>query len=847
MSSSGFALSNLQDATLAVLATSELPAWLWSADAERIVWANPVGAAIFGASTSAAIRSHAFENGHPAAAEAARLVGTLEKNAPPCIQDLTGFAGERERALKCACSRVALRDGTEALLVVAAERAGPELTLNERLHRLLAGSDECVAIYSAGGQLLCATQSAHAHLNGTTTLSGLGAQSLADTALSQGYANGRIDDHPVSLSRLGGEGATVLVLNFADPGKQGSTLAHPAPANTARHSVSAAKPQEAPERGAATTPAIQDRAALELRHPLRFVWQIDEHGRFRIDTEEFIEVAGSPTAGALGKAWADFARELALDGEGQIARAVATQDTWSGISVGWPVDEGKDRLTVELSGLPVFDRERTFRGYRGFGVCRDVHKLNVLAMARQKSASRMGEATEQEIVAGQKGDAAHPIEQNVVPFPASAPEASAPALTDVESLAFRELSRKLTQGLSTPGRQSGPLGGIPAIAERAAEVRETPVAGIASDIRAILDRIPIGILIYRLNQLLYANPIFLQWSGYRSLDTLTEAGGLDNLFIAPVSASGVTDDRCITLKTDRADKLALKGELIDVEWQGDHAHALVVAPERSSLAMNPGELEALKSQWRRTEQELTDARHRAELASNAKSDFLARVSHEIRTPLNSIIGFSEVMIGETFGAIGNERYRQYLKDINSSGRHLLSLINDLLDLSKIEAGKLQLTFTGIALNEIAQQCVGTMQPQAARERIIMRTAFTAGLPQVLADARSIRQIVLNLLSNSLKCTPRGGQIIVSTAQTGDHAVVLRVRDTGMGMTQADIVAALEPFRQLATSPRGGTGLGLPLTKAMAEANGASFHLASAPNDGTLVEITFPPTSIPRAS
>jgi signal transduction histidine kinase len=847
MGSSGFALSNLQDATLAVLATSELPAWLWSADAKRILWANPVGAAIFGASTSAAIRSHAVETSHPAATEAARLVGTLEKNAPPSIQDLAGFAGERERALKCACSRVALRDGTEALLVVAAERAGPELTLNERLHRLLAGSDECGAIYSAGGQLLCAAQSAHAHLDGATTLSALGAQSLADAALSQGHASGRIGDHQVSLSRLGGEGASVLVLNFVDPGKQKSTLASPAPEPMAQNSVNAAKPMAATERSAVTAVAAHDRPPSERRHPLRFVWQIDELGRFSIDTGEFIEIAGSPTAGALGKAWPDFARELALDGEGQIARAVATQDTWSGLTVCWPVDDGKARLTVELSGLPVFDRERNFRGYRGFGVCRDLDKLEALAMTRPQSTTRVGEATEQELVAGQKADAAHTVEQNVVPFPANAPETGAPALTDVEHLAFRELSRKLTQGLGAAGRQSQALAGIPAAAERAVLTRETPVAGIAPDIRAILDRIPIGILIYRLNQLLYANPMFLQWSGYGSLDALIEAGGLDSLFIEPVSASGVTDDRCITLKTDRADKLALKGELIDVEWQGEHAHALVVAPERSSLGVNPGELEALKSQWKRTEQELIEAKRRAELASHAKSDFLARISHEIRTPLNSIIGFSEVMIEETFGAIGNERYRQYLKDINSSGRHLLSLINDLLDLSKIEAGKLQLTFTSITLNEIAQQCVATMQPQAARERIIMRTAFTAGLPQVLADARSIRQIVLNLLSNSLKCTPRGGQIIVSTAQTAEHAVVLRVRDTGMGMTQADIVAALEPFRQLATSPRGGTGLGLPLTKAMTEANGASFHLASAPNDGTLVEITFPPASIPRAS
>jgi signal transduction histidine kinase len=252
------------------------------------------------------------------------------------------------------------------------------------------------------------------------------------------------------------------------------------------------------------------------------------------------------------------------------------------------------------------------------------------------------------------------------------------------------------------------------------------------------------------------------------------------------------------------------------------------------------------TQWKETERVLVDARQRAETASSAKSDFLAKISHEIRTPLNSIIGFSEVMLAEQFGRIGNERYREYLKDIHASGGHLLSLINDLLDLSKIEAGKVELTFTGVALNDLVAQCVATMAPQANRARIIIRTALAPALPAVLADARSVRQIVLNLLSNALKFTPPGGQVIVSTASNGEAEVILRVRDTGVGMSENDIVTALEPFQQLAPSPRGGTGLGLPLTKAMAEANRAKFQLTSTPREGTLVEITFPVSStLPR--
>ena len=250
--------------------------------------------------------------------------------------------------------------------------------------------------------------------------------------------------------------------------------------------------------------------------------------------------------------------------------------------------------------------------------------------------------------------------------------------------------------------------------------------------------------------------------------------------------------------------------------------------------------------WKKTEMELVAARRQAEKASAAKSEFLAKISHEIRTPLNSIIGFSEVMMDERFGPIGNERYRDYLKDIHTSGTHLLSLLNDLLDLSKIEAGKMDLIFGRVSLNEVTIQCVSLMQPQANQERVIIRTSLPKVLPAVMADARSVRQIVLNLLSNSIKFTGAGGQVIISTTQTDDGEVVLRVRDTGQGMTEKEIQMALEPFRQIATSSRlgsGGTGLGLPLTKALAEANRANFSIKSNVNTGTLVEVAFPPNRV----
>lgn len=244
--------------------------------------------------------------------------------------------------------------------------------------------------------------------------------------------------------------------------------------------------------------------------------------------------------------------------------------------------------------------------------------------------------------------------------------------------------------------------------------------------------------------------------------------------------------------------------------------------------------------WKTAEEELTEAKRQAENASSQKSDFLAKISHEIRTPLNAIIGFSEVMMEERFGAIGNDRYKDYLKDIRTSGSHIMSLINDLLDLSKIEAGKLDLRFAAVSANEVINECVALMQPQANRERVIIRASLPDSVPSVVADLRSMRQIILNLLSNAIKFNKSGGQVIVSTSMEDNGEVVLRVRDTGTGMSAKELAAAMEPFRQVHTSRLGGgTGLGLPLTKALVEANRAAFRIDSTPQQGTLVEISFP--------
>lgn len=250
------------------------------------------------------------------------------------------------------------------------------------------------------------------------------------------------------------------------------------------------------------------------------------------------------------------------------------------------------------------------------------------------------------------------------------------------------------------------------------------------------------------------------------------------------------------------------------------------------------------SDWKNAERELKDARREAEQASALKSDFLAKISHEIRTPLNAILGFAEVIIDERFGPVANDRYKEYLRDIHASGTHVMSLVNDLLDLSKIEAGKLDLNFGAVDANKIVNECVSIMQPLSVRDRVIMRLALAPQLPNIVADERSLRQIVLNILSNAVKFNQPGGQVIVSTALTDSGQAVVRVRDTGIGMSEKDLEIALEPFRQIQTSRQtSGTGLGLPLTKALVEANRAAFSIKSKPGEGTLVEVTFPSTRV----
>ena len=1014
-------LAVLRHPRLAGLATSDCPAWLWSADGSQILWANAVGAAIFGAESSISCAGRHFQVTDVPAGQVLRLAATLPPGGQERLERLRGFGGGYGRALTCACSRVVVGDGRRAVLIAAAERAGPALTLAERLRRLFGDSEESIAGFTPDGALLCANPAAQSLIAGATNLTAMDLETLAHNARENGNAVGttRLDDRifDVAALHLGREATSVLLVVL-------KPLAEVAPTRSAQRAVTsevAAVRDRPPEPilprqvadaaaafmnlGEAKSAATSTESLAERRHPLRFVWHLDEDDRFAVASDEFVQLVGPRTARVDGT-WSTIAAALTLDPNDQVKRALASRETWSGIVVSWPVDDSDKRLPIELSGLPVFDRDRTFRGYRGFGVCRDVDHINALVRVRREGRKDTAAASEapstalserddadapapaiSTAAAAEKADNLEPAKPdeiaaapdelpredpalaeslaNVVPFrPAGTAEPNtSSSLSPVERKAFRDLAQELTtrlRGAHAPASGEGPAQGA---------AQELPVAGEApapfeTELElALLDRVPLGVLVFRDAALLYANRHFLEWSGYDSVAAIEAAGGLQMLFAEPGGGSALpeTGAQSLAIKTARGDKLPVDGRMFRVPWNGSAAIALILTNDQFEAAVRhakralraaESELGELKSVLdaasdgvlvldsegkivtanaratslfakpadelagspfvglfapdhehairahldailaasrtssnesdvmgqrgdghpvpltltltragdnrvcallrdatlrKKAEEEWQNAKRESQTAASAKADFLAKISHEIRTPLNAMMGLAEAIMVERFGPIGNERYREYVKDIHIAGSHLACIISDLLDLSKTETGRMELTFVNVSLNDLTQQCVGIMQPQANSARIIIRTALTPGLPYVLADERSLRQIVFNLLSNSIRLTGPGGQIIVSTVFSDAREAVLRVRDTGVGMSEKDIKTASEPFREIATSTSSGSGFGLPLTKALVEANQALFRIKSAPEAGTLIEILFPSNRIAAAS
>ncbi len=238
------------------------------------------------------------------------------------------------------------------------------------------------------------------------------------------------------------------------------------------------------------------------------------------------------------------------------------------------------------------------------------------------------------------------------------------------------------------------------------------------------------------------------------------------------------------------------------------------------------------------------ARLRAEAGETGvlRSDVLAKVSHDVRTPLNAMIGFADIMLDERLGPLGHPRYKEYLADIVESGKRVIGLITDLADLSAMQAGRHDLTVVATDVNGIVSQRVAELQASAHRDRVIVRLSLTPQLPSAMVDERAFRQAMDNILSNAIRFNEPGGQVIVSTALAEGGGIAVRVRDTGVGMSDEELAVALEPFGHFGTDKPGGSGLGLPLTRALVETNEATLSIKSRKGEGTLVEIVLRPAA-----
>jgi len=280
---------------------------------------------------------------------------------------------------------------------------------------------------------------------------------------------------------------------------------------------------------------------------------------------------------------------------------------------------------------------------------------------------------------------------------------------------------------------------------------------------------------------------------------------------------------------------AVAGGSLDTQVAPFSKHSPV---EMRSLAAS---FDHMVDELRHRDTGLRVAMNQAEAASRAKTEFLANMSHELRTPLNGILGFSEILKEQTFGPLGGPRYVEYAGDIHQSGRHLLEVINDVLDVSKIEAGQFKPEISDVQLDEIVESCLGMIENRAREGAIEVDCDCPGDLPPLRADGRMIKQIILNLLSNAVKFTPKGGKVTLSAVRAADGVFTLAISDTGIGIAPEHIDLVVQPFSQVDSSLQRhyeGTGLGLFLTKTMVELHGARLSIESRSGEGTTVSIRF---------
>ena len=373
--------------------------------------------------------------------------------------------------------------------------------------------------------------------------------------------------------------------------------------------------------------------------------------------------------------------------------------------------------------------------------------------------------------------------------------------------------------------------------QRQVDLRTSELEASETKYRALVEASTQGITIRRDGIFLFSNQAFADIHGYQNPDDIVALSSIDDT-VAEDDRDKLHELQRRFMLTHGTDAYEYQGLRKDgstvwlearnstVSWEGEDAMQCIVADI---------------TERKRAEQELISANVNLEQANQAKSDFLSRMSHELRTPLNAIIGFSETMLSEVFGPIGSDRYRDYINDIHYSGTHLLTLINDVLDVARIEQGELRLNDDIVDISDIVRTSIRLMEPIAARESIALEVDIDEDLPTLHGDRRAVRQIVFNLLSNAVKFTDSGGTVTAHVYLAPDGEITVVVEDTGIGIPATALANITEPFVQAATGERQyqGSGLGLTIVKALIEMHGGSLTIDSQEGEGTTVTAIFP--------
>lgn len=415
-------------------------------------------------------------------------------------------------------------------------------------------------------------------------------------------------------------------------------------------------------------------------------------------------------------------------------------------------------------------------------------------------------------------DAALPQPANDTPGPAEVPK---PA-TDADTL--KEIARQIRAGsvrvAHTPAPADEAQTAMLQSAPRETEEAVNRAAILVPDLAALLDPVPAPLAIVRGGVLVHANRALVQAAGFESARALQAAGGLKALLPEDWQKLGAAS-------LDHHFKVRAGGEAAPVELIA-HALPAPVAGEHVML-LAPAATSVREAQ--------ADEKEQAKM--------LATISHEVRTPLNAIIGFAELMKAEKLAPLGHDKYRGYIADILSSARHAQSLVSDLLYVSRIKASGLDLSPSELALADVVAQAVGSLRPAADKAGVLIETALADNLPRVIADRRSLMQILLNLISNAIKYNKPGGRVTVAGEVAPSGGLMLRITDTGSGMSEEEIKATAIPFRRVRPNAgkEDGAGIGLVLSKTLAEANGGKLQIRSESGKGTTVDVAFPQSRV----